>query len=47
MLRHSALVETMGGMLGSRSLYWNQPITRPKVSRISKSVRAGIYDPEA
>ena len=29
-----------------RSPYWNKPITRPKVSQISKSVRAGTYKPD-
>lgn len=29
-----------------RSPYWNRPITRPKVSRISKSIRAGTYKPK-
>ena len=30
-----------------RSPYWNRPISRPKVSKIVKSVRAGTYDPKA
>ena len=30
-----------------RSPYWNRPITRPKISEISKSVRAGTYKPKA
>ena len=29
-----------------RSPYWNRPISRSKVSRISKSVRAGTYHPK-
>ena len=28
-----------------RSPYWNRPISRPKVSKIVKSVRAGTYKP--
>ena len=30
-----------------RSPYWNRPISRPKVSKIVKSVRAGTYKPDA
>ena len=29
-----------------RSPYWNKPVSRSKVSRISKSVRAGTYRPK-
>ena len=29
-----------------RSPYWNQPISRPKISRIIKAVRAGTYRPK-
>lgn len=30
-----------------RSPYWNRPVSRHKISKISKSVRAGTYDPTA
>ena len=29
-----------------RSPYWNLQISRPKISRISKAVRAGTYHPK-
>ena len=29
-----------------RSPYWNRPVSRPKISRIIKAVRAGTYRPK-